>query len=108
MDVQIPTTLSTGESVTCFWKDRYYDHLFYAYHEGLGRREEYWLNDGKLVRTMKYGTSNPTPTVGTICLTQGDIVYKPELKVYFPLLSMALFAFTVWLVYRTILRRLLP
>lgn len=42
------------------------------------------------------------------CLNTGDLVYKPELQIYFPILSFALFSFVIFLVYRVIFKRLLP
>lgn len=41
-------------------------------------------------------------------LQEGDIVYKPELKVYFPVISFCIICFILLMIYRIFLKRLLP
>lgn len=80
---------------------------FYNYHSDDHTRDTYIIFDGQAI-LQTTSTSQYGYTYTGTCLNTGDLVYKPELQVYFPLLSMVLFGFTLWLVWRTIIRSLLP
>lgn len=57
--------------------------------------------------------STETRTIGTYeysgtCLTTGDLVYKPELQVYFTAIAFCLVCFALILIYKVIFKRFLP
>ena len=71
-------------------------------------RTRYYLNEGKLVKNnTSQSNYNSIPT-GATCIVTGDLIYKPELEVYVPFLAMTLFVFVLILVYKIIIKRLLP
>lgn len=98
MDVQLPTTgcniLISADS-------------FYNYSVDSHTRERYYIYEGVAHRQSSDYSQYGYTYTGT-CLSTGDLVYKPELQIYFPFLSMLLFGFTLWLIWRTIIRSLLP
>lgn len=69
-------------------------------------RRRYYINNEKLVlnSTASY-TSMPS---GYACISQGDLTYKPENKIWFPALSLALILIAIALVYKIIIKRLFP
>lgn len=80
---------------------------FYNY-SGDGRTRSDWqIYEGvahKISETYnQYGYSY----TGT-CLNTGDLVYKPELQIYFPILGALIFIYILFVVYRVIFKRLLP
>ena len=95
MDVELPTTgCNIINSSTSF----------YNYSSDAKTRENYVIYEGKAILQSttynQYGYSYS----GT-CLHTGDLIYKPELQVYFPLLSFTLISFTFYLAYKIILWR---
>lgn len=66
-------------------------------------RTRYYINDGKLVRstTASY-THLPT---GVVCLSQGDLIYKPETEVYFNIIAIGVCIFLFYAAYKLILHR---
>lgn len=69
-------------------------------------RTRYYINDGELVAnnssTYNY---NPTPS-GAVCID--SITYHTEYSVYFECLSIGLCILAFFLIYKIIIRRLLP
>lgn len=72
---------------------------FYNYSDDLKTRETYIIYDGKAIlqarTTSQYGYTHTGD-----CLVTGDLVYKPELKVWFPIVSIIIFYFIVRLIFR--------
>lgn len=68
------------------------------------QRITYYLYDGKLVRGSSSNYNN-LPT-GYHCLSTGDVVYKPEVTVYFPFMAFALIAFAGILLFNLVIKRL--
>lgn len=95
MQVELPTTgCNIIQSATSF----------YNYNSGDTVRDTYVIFDGKALlqshQTNQYGYSY----TGT-CLSTGDLVYKPELPIYFQFMSMILVAAAFGLVFKYILRK---
>lgn len=74
------------------------------YHYLNNQRITYYLYDGKLIRGSQSSYTN-LPT-GYHCLQSGDVVYKPELSVYFPFLAFCLISFAGLLIFNLIIKRL--
>lgn len=72
-------------------------------------RVRYYINEGKLVpssgSTSQY---DQRPSNDYHCLTTGELVYKPEVQIYFPFLAGSLLVFVLILVYKIFIKRLLP
>lgn len=94
MEVQIP---SNGCSI---YYGTYIDHYIN------NTRTRYYLNNEKLIKSS---TSNYTslPT-GYSCLSQGDLWFKPELKIWLPLACFLLVVIAIALVYKIFIKRLMP
>lgn len=72
-------------------------------------RVYYQLVDGKLFPYNSVYYSNQRPQCEpSMVVNEGDLVYKPELKVYFPLLSFCIICFLLIMIYRIFIKRLLP
>ena len=84
------------------------DSSFYNYSNDSKTRQTYYIYDGQAkLESSVYNQYGYTYT-GT-CLETGDLVYKPEYKeVLFPLLGFVSFLFILGLVYKIIIKRLLP
>ena len=81
---------------------------FYNYSSDARTRQTYIIYDGQAVlQSSTYNQYGYTYTGD--CLSTGDLVYKPEYKeVLFPLLAFVSFLFILSLVYKIIIKRLLP
>lgn len=80
---------------------------FYNYSSDSHTREQYYIYDGVAhLQSSNYSQYGYTYTGD--CLSTGDLVYKPELQVYFPVLQFILTCFILLIVYRVIIKRLLP
>ena len=80
---------------------------FYNYSSDSRTREQYYIYDG--VAKKQSSTYNQYGYTYTgDCLVTGDLVYKPELQVYFPLLQFCVICFVFLMIYRVFLKRLLP
>lgn len=81
---------------------------FYNYSADGRTRQTYIIFDGQaLLQSSTYNQYGYTYTGD--CLSTGDLVYKPEYKeVLFPLLSLLSFLFILGLVYKIIIKRLMP
>lgn len=73
-------------------------------HYQNGTRVRYYLYDGKLVRNSSSNYSN-LPT-NTYCLQPGDLVYKPEIPVYFSAIAFAMISFAAVVLFNLIIKRL--
>lgn len=90
MDVTLP---NTGCNILIS------ESSFYNYSPDSRTRERYYIYEGKAYRqSTDYSQYGYTYT-GT-CLNTGDLVYKPELKVYFEIISIVIFYLIVRLVFR--------
>lgn len=80
---------------------------FYNYHTDNRTRDYYVIYDGKaLLQSSTYNQYGYSYT-GT-CLTTGDLVYKPEVQVYFPILSFIIICSILLFIYNLFIKRLLP
>lgn len=80
---------------------------FYNYSPDSRTRERYYIYDGKaFLESSSY--SQYGYTYSGDCLSDGSLVYKPEVQVYFPILSFCLICFILIMIYRIFLKRLLP
>ncbi len=93
MEIEIP-------SGGCFVASGYnvFDHYL------SNSRVRYYLNGNQLVRGFSNSYSN-LPS-GYHCLQAGDLVYKPEVTVYFPFMAFGLIAFAGILLYNIIIKKL--
>ena len=94
MEIQIP---SNGCSI---YYGTYIDH-----YQG-NVRTRYYLQNEKLVKNSS-SSYNSMPS-GYSCISQGDLTYKPELKIWFPFLSFALILVCAILLYKIFLKRIMP
>lgn len=98
MDVVLPTT---GCNIIAS------STSFYNYSPDNRTRETYIIYDGKAL-LQSTSTSQYGYTYTGDCLTTGDLRYKPELQVYFPLASFCVICFLLIMIYRIFIKRLLP
>lgn len=80
---------------------------FYNYSTDGHYRDSYIIYDGQ-PKKQSSQYSQIGYTYSGDCLVDGSLVYKPELQVYFPLLNFIIVCFVLLLVYRIIIKRLLP
>lgn len=74
---------------------------FYNYSEDGRTRENYIIYDGKAhLQASAYNQYGYTYTGE--CLTTGDLIYKPELQVYFQFFSIILCSLIAVLLWKTI------
>lgn len=97
MNVDLPTTgcVVLNSSTT-----------FYHYYDNDHYRDSYIIYEGVAHKQSTSYNVNGYTYSGT-CLTTGDLVYRPELQVYFPVLGFILFCFIMVLLYNIIIKRLL-
>lgn len=90
MNVELP---NTGCNIL------YSADTIYNYSDNNHTRSEYSIYSGEIflrnTSTSTYGYN----VTGT-CLNTGDLVYKPEVKVYFEIISVIIFYLIVRLVFR--------
>lgn len=80
---------------------------FYNYSTDGHTRETYVIYDGKAI-LQSSNTSQYGYTYTGTCLSTGDLVYKPELDVYFPILAFILCCSILLFIYHVFIKRLLP
>ena len=80
---------------------------FYNYSTDRRTRNVYYIYDGKAFLQSSQ-TSPGQYTYTGDCLSTGDLIYKPELQIYFPIVSFCLISFVIYVVYSIIIKRLLP
>lgn len=98
MDVELPSTgCNILNSAT----------TFYNYSNNNRTRESYIIYDG-VAHLQNTTTNQQGYTYTGTCLFTGDLVYRPEIRVYFEFISILLFAIAFFLIYKIIIKRLLP
>lgn len=80
---------------------------FYNYSPDSRTRETYVIYDGKAFLQSSVTNNYAYNYTGT-CLTTGDLVYKPELTVYFPVISFCICCAIILFIYHIFIKRLLP
>lgn len=80
---------------------------FYNYSSDRRTRQTYVIYDGE-AHLISQSTSQYGYDYTGTCMSTGDLVYKPELKIYFPFIASLIFVFSLYVVWRVIGRRLLP
>lgn len=80
---------------------------FYNYSDNGRTRQTYVIYDGKAF-LQSSATSTTGYTYTGTCLTTGDLKYKPELEVYFPVISFCIILLLISLIYKIFIKRLLP
>lgn len=69
-------------------------------------RTRYYINNGELVENNRQSYNyNPTPS-GAVCID--SLSYGSDTSIYFEFISAIIVVFAVYLIYKVILRRLLP
>lgn len=94
MEIQLPTG-----GCNIFYGN-YIDHYLN------NTRRRYYINNNKLILNST-STYSSMPS-GYNCISQGDIHYNPELAIEFPFLAFGLVVFALLMVYKVIIKRLLP
>lgn len=74
------------------------------YYSGI--RTRYYFNNNILVESS-HASYTVTPT-GVHCVTTGDLLYNPEAEIYFSAISLAVVVLAAILLYKIIVKRLLP
>lgn len=98
MDVELPSSgcnILTGAN------------SFYNYSLDGRTRQTFAIYEGQVKMVSETYNQYGYTYTGT-CLSTGDLVYKPELKIYFSFISAIIFIFSLYLIYRVIFKRLLP
>lgn len=80
---------------------------FYNYSTDGRTRDSYVIYDGVAKKQASTYNQYGYSYTGD-CLSTGDLVYKPELQVYFPLFNFVLICLIGLLIYRIFIKRLLP
>lgn len=94
MEIELP---SNGCNV-------YYGTYLENFYRGT-RSRYYFNNDNLILNSTTTYTYEPT---GVNCVSTGDITYKPEHQVYFPFLASIVVVFALVLIYKVIIKRLMP
>lgn len=77
---------------------------FYNYSSDGRTRDTYVIYDG--IAKKQASTYNQYGYTYTgDCLSTGDLVYKPELKIYFPVISFIIISAAILLAYKAVLWR---
>lgn len=72
-------------------------------------RTRYYINEGKLIKNNVTTSSYNTTPSGAYCLTSADkLLYRPQDTIYFPIISLAICSFVFVILYKIIVKRLLP
>ena len=108
MDIELPTIMHTSggsqtKQVYCVIKGPNVDQFYtYSNYEGVDIYRSEW----RLVNGWKLQEANNSTMIRNFnlqtweCLSQEDMVYKPELKVWFPIISIIIFYFIIRLIFR--------
>lgn len=76
-----------------------------SYNNGI--RVRYYLHEGSLIPSSS--TTYYNIPSGAYCLTSDDVIaYRPDFTIYSQVISFLIFALSFLLVYKTIMKRLLP
>lgn len=98
MDVVLP---STGCNIISS------STTFYNYSSDSRTRQQYVIYEG-VAHLQSSSYSNTGYNYSGTCLTTGDLVYKPEVQVYYPLASFGVILTLLLLIYHIIIKRLMP
>lgn len=79
---------------------------FYNYSSDLHTRDQYYIYEG-VARKQSSSYSQYGYTYSGDCLNDGDLVYRPELQVYFPFLAFIVCSLIGLLCYNIFIKRLL-
>lgn len=77
---------------------------FYNYSSDSKTRQNYVIYEGKAILQSSTYNQYGYSYSGT-CLHTGDLVYKPELQIYLPVISFCLIASAFYLAYKVVLWR---
>lgn len=77
----------------------------YNYSNDGRTRQTFILLDGNLYKQSESYNQYGYTYSGT-CLQAGDLIYKPEIKIYFEFLSGVLVGIIFWLMFKLIIKRL--
>lgn len=80
---------------------------FYNYSPDARTRQTYVIYEGQ-AHLQSSAYSQYGYSYSGDCLSTGDLVYKPELTIYYPLASFCLISFALILIYKLIIKRLMP
>lgn len=94
MDVELPST-GCNISSSSGYIDNYSGNI----------RTRYLVNENKLVKV--YSTSYSNRPSDYICLSTGDLVYKPELAIYFQFISAIMILIATVILLKITIGRLL-
>lgn len=98
MDVELPTT---GCNILIS------NASFYNYSPDRRTRRRYYIYEG-VAHLESTATSTYNYDYTGTCLSTGDLVYRPEVQVYFPLISFVIVLIILGIIYHIIIKRLLP
>lgn len=82
------------------------DNSLYNYSADGHTRTHYVIYDGKLVKESEQYSQYGYSYTGT-CLSTGDLVYKPELRINFEIYSLAVLLVVGYLLFSFILEKLM-
>lgn len=94
MEIQLPTT-GCNISQSAGYIDNYNNTT----------RTRYLISENKL--TMVYRTTYNSLPTGYTCLSTGDIIYKPELAIYFPILAGGMIVLALVVLFKITIDRIL-
>lgn len=77
---------------------------FYNYSIDRRTRDLYYIYDGKAYKQSSTTNQQGYNYTGT-CLHTGDLIYKPEIQVYFPLISFIIICAAIIFAYKIVLWR---
>ena len=99
MEVELPTGGCN------LYYGTYLDH----YSSDLRTRDRSYFNDDRLVlNTSQYNQYGYSLPQGYQCVNTGDIVFSAESQIYFPLVASIILVFVLSVIYKIIIKRLLP
>lgn len=79
---------------------------FYNYSNDARTRKTYIIYEGKALLQATNNSQYGYNYTGD-CLTTGDLVYKPELQIYFPFIASIIIIGAILLAYKIVLERFL-
>ena len=79
---------------------------FYNYSNNNRTRETYIIYSDKAILQSTQTNNTGYNYTGT-CLVTGDLVYKPEIQVYFPFMATSIIILICYIIYSIILKRFL-
>lgn len=68
----------------------------------------YYINENKLILSTTNTSQYSQLPSGYHCLSSNELIYKPEFDVYFPFLAGCLCVLVWIIIYKVIIKRLLP